>query len=267
MINLKKIAIIAFFLLLVGGIGSIFTFKAVQKEVTANEKKTFDNSNIMSIEVDLDNAGVELLPTKETVTTVELTGKGSKNIKKQFSAQVEGDKLVIKLKDEKWKLFRFDFLQESLKVTVSLPEKQYDLLEVDNDNGYVQLEDLTIAKINAETDNGRVEMKNVISSQVEAKTDNGRIILEQVSGEIQGKTSNGRISIVTEDLDRPMKLETNNGRIEIETEKEPTNVTFNVDVDNGRVDILNKYSGNAVIGNGDNLIELKTDNGRITVTK
>ena len=59
----------------------------------------------------------------------------------------------------------------------------------------------------------------------------------------------------------------NNGRIEIETENEPTNVTFVVQVDNGSINILDKYKGSTVIGNGENLVKLKTNNGKIQVLK
>jgi hypothetical protein len=36
-------------------------------------------------------------------------------------------------------------------------------------------------------------------------------------------------------------------------------------VDNGKVDILNKYDHNAVIGKGENIIKLATHNGNISV--
>lgn len=71
----------------------------------------------------------------------------------------------------------------------------------------------------------------------------------------------------TTTLNQPIQLETNNGWIEIETENEPTNVTFVVQVDNGSINILDKYKGSTVIGNGENLVKLKTNNGKIQVLK
>ncbi|WP_141432117.1 DUF4097 family beta strand repeat-containing protein [Bacillus sp. 03113] len=267
MINLKKLSIIALILLLIGAAGSLLTFRFTDRGILVSEEKTFTQNNITAVEVDSDNASVEIVPTKDPVTKVELSGKGSKNTKQAFTANAEGNKLIIKLKEEHFKLFSFDFLTKSLTVKVSLPEKQYEAMEIDNDNGHVEVEDLEIKNLNAETNNGHVELKNILSDNVEVESDNGRLTLEQVSGKINGKTNNGKISIKTTDLDRPMKLDTDNGSIEVETEKEPSNVTFNVHVDNGRINILDKYSGNAVIGNGENLIQLSTNNGRITVAK
>ncbi|PKG25305.1 DUF4097 family beta strand repeat-containing protein [Niallia nealsonii] len=267
MINFKKILMIATFLIVIGAVGSLLTFRLVDKGGSIQEKRTFDQKNITAIEVDSDNARVEIVPSKDMVMKVELSGKGAKDDKKDFSAKVEGDTLLVSMKKEDFRFFHFDLFTKSLTLKVILPEKQYDSLAVNNDNGYVQIKDLNVKRLDAETNNGRVDLKKIISSNVNVETDNGKLTLDDVSGNIKGKTNNGRISIKTADLDRSIQLETDNGSIEIETEKEPTNVAFDVQVDNGRVNILDKYEGDAVIGNGDNIVKLKTNNGRISVTK
>ncbi|MDY0407488.1 hypothetical protein [Paracerasibacillus soli] len=47
----------------------------------------------------------------------------------------------------------------------------------------------------------------------------------------------------------------------------PTNVTFDVWTDNGKIDILGKFHKNTIIGNGENEVKLITSNGKITVGK
>ncbi len=84
---------------------------------------------------------------------------------------------------------------------------------------------------------------------------------------LEGETHNGSITLETEELDRDIDFKTHNGKIKITTEKEPSDVQFNVSVDNGKVDILNKYDRDAVIGEGKNIIKLATHNGSISVTK
>ena len=88
-----------------------------------------------------------------------------------------------------------------------------------------------------------------------------------MQGSLKGETHNGSIALETEELDRDIDFKTNNGKIKITTEKQPSNVQFNVSVDNGKVDILNKYDRDAVIGNGKNIIKLGTHNGNISVIK
>ena len=73
--------------------------------------------------------------------------------------------------------------------------------------------------------------------------------------------------LATKDLDRNIQLVSNNGKISIKTEKEPTNTTFKVSSDNGSINILDKYEGNTVIGKGENLVDLKANNGKIEVVK
>ena len=88
-----------------------------------------------------------------------------------------------------------------------------------------------------------------------------------MEGNLEGETHNGSIALETKELDRDIDFKTHNGKIKITTEKEPSNVQFNVSVDNGKVDILNKYDHNVVIGKGKNTIKLGTHNGSISVIK
>ncbi len=91
--------------------------------------------------------------------------------------------------------------------------------------------------------------------------------MSDIIGDLKGRTNNGSISLVTSNLDRPIDLETHNGKINIQTEKEPTNVRFDTSVHNGKITILDDTNFSNIIGDGDNLVKLKTYNGSIKVTK
>lgn len=266
---IKKISIIALVLLLAGIVGSLLTFRSVNVLEPVSEEKVINNQNITAIDVDTDNSDVEIVPTKKSQTKIEVSGKTTGDYKHELTAEVEGTILNIKLKDQRQKFFYFNFnaFAESFRLKIYLPEKEYASLKINSSNGRIHLEQLKVKDLFAESNNGRIELKKIASTSVNVKTDNGRITLDYVDGKIKGKSSNGRISVLTKDLDRPIELDTDNGRIEIQTEKEPTNTTFDVDTDNGSIDILDKYNGNAVIGNGENLIRLSTNNGSISVTK
>lgn len=262
----KKLVIVASLLFVVGVIGSIVTFNLMDDPVRVAEEKVIDTNNISAIDIHANNETVKIIPSKDQATKVELTGKATKNFKDKLSVDVEGNTLSVQTENQR-KLFNFDFFTTSLTVTVYLPEKLYESLQVDIDNGHFQAEQLTIKDIDATTNNGRIKMSNIDSEIIKVESDNGEINLEDVDGEIVGETNNGSISLVTTNLDRPIELESDNGSIQVKSDKEPTNATFLVDTDNGTVTIFDKYNGNAVIGDGDNLIKLSTDNGEITVTK
>lgn len=283
MINIKNISLLALLLLLVGTIGAIFTFQFVSKAEEIAEEKLINDNHFTNINISTDNSKVEILPTNDSKARVELSGKAKKYT---FEANVEGKTLIILLKEKYWKPINFDFLSMFLTLKVYVPEKLYDSIQVRSNNGQVQVEKLEAKDIHIETDNGRIvlsdvkgsnittkadngrmELKNIASSTVSVKASNGKILLDNVEGEISGKTNNGSITLITNQLDRPIELETDNGQIKIEAEKEPSNATLSIDVDNGKVDVFGHSDRNMIFGKGENLIKLSTNNGKITVSK
>ncbi|PAV27947.1 hypothetical protein CIL05_18930 [Virgibacillus profundi] len=263
--NVKKIVMIALLFLLVGGIGSIITFNFTEPTSVA-EAKEVDDTNITAIDIQSNNERVEIIPAKDQKIRIELSGR-SNDKKKNLSVEENGNTLFIQTDNQNHKLFNFGFFTESLTLTVYLPEKLYDTLIVEIDNGSLEAEALNIKDIKAASKNGRIDMENITAETVQVKTDNGKIALSQVEGEITGKTSNGAISLETKSLDQPLELETDNGSIKVQTEKEPTNAIFDVRTDNGSVKVFGDSNWETVVGNGDNLIKLKTDNGSIRVEK
>ncbi|CAH0299562.1 DUF4097 family beta strand repeat-containing protein [Peribacillus sp. Bi134] len=264
MINVKKLSIIALVLLLIGVIGCLFTFSQVTDKETTTEEKTISEI-VTDIQIDTDNAAVEIVPTKDKETRIESVSKGMDVSKLDFTADVEGKKLSVQLKDRR--TFSFGFHIQSLHLKVYVPDESYKSFAVESDNGKLQISGLKSEDLNVRSQNGRVELNDIITEKVEVKSANGKVELNNVEGKLVGSSNNGKITLVTKDLDREIDFESNNGKIMIQTENEPTNTTFDVHVDNGRVDILGKYEGDTVIGKGENLVKLETNNGKIEITK
>ena len=262
-----KIAISALVLLFIGVIGCLLTFRSSNEVVAVSETKKITNPNIQAIDISIGNAAVEIIPAKDNTTKVELTGKREPSSKQKLSATVNGDTLSIKLKEQQLKFFTLNFRSTELSLKVYVPEKSYKSIKVNCNNGLITAADLQADNFDATTDNGRIALDNIKSNEATIHSDNGMVVLNNVEGKLSGGTNNGKITLKTKSLDRPIQLESDNGIIHIQTETEPTNVTFDVHVDNGIVNILDKYSGSAVIGKGENSIKLSTDNGRITITK
>lgn len=260
----KKLSILALFLILIGGIGSYFTFSQSYGEEVTTEKKV-SSDIVEEIQISTDNATVEVLPTSDTETKVQLVTKGVDVSKLDFTAEVEGKKLIIRLKDKS--TFYIGFSIRSSHLYVYVPQKLYQSIAIDNDNGKVKISELNVNNLHVKTDNGRIELNKIVSENVDVKSANGRLELNDVEGNIKGSSSNGKIVLSTKDLDRNIQLESNNGKISVKTEKEPTNTTFIVSANNGSINILDKYKGSTVIGKGENVVELKSNNGKIEVEK
>ncbi|NUC17543.1 hypothetical protein EXW28_16895 [Bacillus mycoides] len=287
MINKKKLSIIAGIIFIIGIVGSLFTYRSLAT-VPISEEKVINNNNVSSVIIDTNNVRVNINPTTESNMKVTLDGEVNPNIKRTLATDEKGSTLLISYKEKQQSWFNFNISEVLVPLTLNvyLPEKQYDSLKISNNNGYVsakqqntthfdintsngrvELREINSQKINAETNNGSMDFKDITAQNIHVKSNNGRIMLDHVEGELEGQSKNGSLSLKTNELDRNLNFTTHNGKINIETEKEPTNVQFNVSVDNGKANILNKYNGNAVIGKGENQIKLNTHNGSISVKK
>lgn len=259
--------LIGLLILFFGVLGGIFFFQAWNKFVGDSNKKVIEDESFINVDVLSDNASVEIIPTNSSTTTVEYIGKKRKNAKFDFKADVKNETLTVNFKEKRWGFIRFDFSFSKMELLIKVPAKQYNALTITNDNGKIMAENLETTSISFETDNGNIELKNIDAVYTKVQSDNVKIILEEVTGEIIGKTDNGRIMLVTNNLDRPIDITTDNGRIEIKSANEPTNATIDAKTDNGRIDVFGDRNEHTVFGEGKHLIKLRTDNGGITVTK
>ncbi|UOQ48899.1 DUF4097 domain-containing protein [Gracilibacillus caseinilyticus] len=286
MVRIKRIVIIALILFIIGVIGSVATYKFAATGSTVTQTEQVKRNDVSNIEIDADNEMVEIIPTTDTAITVELTGKTSKNNEKRLFVEENNQTLSITVKSERFRFLSFDFFNWERSLTIHLPEKKYNRLTADVDNGSINAAELEVAEIEVETNNGKVAIQEMTANTIQAESDNGKIYIENVTadkmavatdngkielidveGALQGKTSNGAISLKISHIDRAIDLETDNGSINIETEKEPTNAIFDTSTDNGRVSIFGDDDYDMMVGEGENEIKLQTNNGSITVTK
>ena len=73
--------------------------------------------------------------------------------------------------------------------------------------------------------------------------------------------------MVTDNLDRSISFQTDNGLITIRSTSEPKNATIHAKIDNGRINIFGSANEETIFGNGKHKINLKTDNGIISMKK
>lgn len=257
------------------------SFEETTPQTGNNNECIIIENSYTKIDINVDHGGLIVRPSNDTKTTVELDGRAEKF---KLSADVIGDTLVIRLKRLRHWLLMFYLTQKAVTLNVFIPKKLYQSLTMKTDNGRIDAVELagkeivassdngriTLEKVEAEnvkssTDNGRIEMRDINAASLRTKTDNGRIVLDHVNGSIIGETDNGRITYQAESMDQNLDLRTDNGKILIESRTEPQNVSIHARTQNGRMDIFGEQNSRTVIGAGENIVRLKTDNGRITV--
>jgi DUF4097 and DUF4098 domain-containing protein YvlB len=267
MSNIKKISIVALVLLLVGITGSLVTVNAKKHPESIKEERIFNNEDFANIDIKVDNAGVEIIPSNNSTTRVELLGGDEKSREYIFDVDVQKNTLAVNLNEKQLKFYNFAFSESALAIKVYVPEKLYESLRIEVANGSVKAEEIGIKAATIKTINGAIDLKDLETSTVTVRSHNGKIDLEDIEGDISGHVIKGSISLVTDHLDRNIALENLNGNIEIQTVKEPTNATIDVEVTHGKVDIFGDSTRDSVFGTGENLIKLTTLNGKVTIAK
>ncbi|GAB3792856.1 DUF4097 family beta strand repeat-containing protein [Virgibacillus kimchii] len=263
--NVKKMTLLALLLIAVGVIGAIFTFN-LSDEMTLAAEREVDGENIERIDIHIDNGSVNIFPADTKQVRLNLEGIVTEGEEPSFSIETNEGTLMIQIK-EKRKFFRINPFSGSPELNIYLPDKRYESLTAEMDNGAFQAEDLSINEIQAKTDNGSVVLDRVMAVAADVRTSNGKIELNHVEGDVTGKSNNGAISLTADDLDRDINMETDNGKITVKTEKEPTNAVIDARTDNGRITVFGNTDWDTVIGNGEHEIKLRTNNGRITIDK
>lgn len=264
--SVKPWLMLAAGLMVIGIVGMAFTYSSAYEKMDVQQEKTVDEA-FNAIDIQISDATVEIMPTDANTSKIVLEGKQyKKDNNENLSVDVKNDKLSVKLKNQ-YQLINFDFFHPTVSLKVYVPQKQYTTLHVSGDNGKIDVQQIKADHIDLHSDNGIVDLRQVSGETVKATTGNGKLRMDEVDGEIIGHTDNGIISLKTTHLDRDIELKTGNGKIDIQTENEPTNTTFVANTGNGTVNILDQYSGGTVIGDGDHVVDLTTDNGKIIVTK
>ncbi|SHH64554.1 DUF4097 family beta strand repeat-containing protein [Virgibacillus chiguensis] len=265
MSKLKKLILVAIILIIIGGVGCLFTFKSlVREKVDITEE--FSADEITNLELDMINEEITIIPTDGSDIVLELKGKSNEPDKKFLDIDKKENTLKVRKKSEKFK-FRFFNQGDSLTLTVHLPQKAYETIQADTKNGTIHGKKFTVKSLQASGANGEIVLDEVITDTTEVSTQNGGIELNDVAGSLHGETSNGSITLTAKTLDQSMEMNTENGSIDINVEEEPTNVTYDLRTGNGGVEVFGTDNWNAVVGDGEHVIKARTANGSIIIAK
>lgn len=205
-------------------------------------------ADFTNIDIDTKNATVHIVPTQASEATVSYSSRFNGMRKITLDAKVKGQTLNIELKDRGRLFIPFNLPFSKLTLTVSLPEQLYNELTIHNRNG----------KVNA---------KQIDAAFISVRSNNGTIHLEHVEGQVEARTNNGKIELVTDHLDRDISMRANNGKLSIRTNREPENAVIEARKNNGKIRVFGHNNQTTVFGDGKHVINLRTNNGSIDVSK
>jgi len=266
-INIKKISFVMGIIFIVGLGGSFITYKSGENKVSLEEIQYFNASNIDELQIETINTRINIYPTSEEEIKVSLVGETTKNMNYFLDVNFEEDEGILRVEVEEEQIgwVNLNFFGGFVELSIYLPRKQYDLLDINTVNGAITMRDVQATAIQMESRNGKVEAEGVFSEMMSIRNTNGRVGIKNSEGDLTVQTTNGHIDFISETIDQKVDLKTTNGRILMELEKEPENATFELSTLNGSATIFGESLREKVFGEGENKVQLFTTNGRIQI--
>ncbi|MFB7139722.1 DUF4097 family beta strand repeat-containing protein [Gottfriedia sp. NPDC056225] len=225
---------------------NIFHFGNKKAELTIDLPKS------MMTNIKVDNGSVNL--TNKANETVINSNDGQINVE-----NVSGN-LVAKTRNGSISLTKVNLTNESEIAT------RDGEITVRNISGY----------LNASTKDGRISFDHAnMEGRSEITTNDGEITLNEFKGEVKAKTNNGSVNVDDALLFGSSNITSDDGELQINLLKD-NSIAINAETNDGNFDgnigwkMENKdeiHSNQAIVGSGENQLNLKTKNGSIYVNK
>ncbi|RJE83085.1 hypothetical protein D3P07_25985 [Paenibacillus sp. 1011MAR3C5] len=229
-----------------------------------NEQQTIDISDVRNLDISSGSLDVRLVQGSGSDAVIKLEGWASKNYIKNMkleSTKKDGT-LQLSLKNDRGIRFGFGF--RGVKMTVELPEKTWNQLDVDLDSGDLSLEQMRVENAKLQTNSGDVEAADLqvdsnlsvsinsgdltlrtvtarkmdLSSQsgdlsvkgyeadsIDFKVSSGDVHFEDGTAELAGKTSSGNIMMKSDNITRHADLRTGSGDVVVILENNPNSLS------------------------------------------
>ncbi|MBZ8172391.1 DUF4097 domain-containing protein [Staphylococcus cohnii] len=258
--TLISLFVIGLIVTIVCGIGVVNQFQVESKkskEVTENYHKAYDENKVKNLNIDLNNSNLKLKKGDQ----LKVESRGS-NDKINMDTTIKNGTLYVKDKplDSNVDITFMDFKNND--VIITLP-KSLSHLNVNTESGSIMIDQIKADYAKLYADVGELNISHAKFDRLIAEVDVADMYVTKTqfnSGEFEGDT--GSIDIKDMPIDKTVKVKTDVGDITMDyTDKQPNNTRIEFDSDVGELDINNHLFKNKQVGNGSNLIHIKTDTG------
>lgn len=254
-----------------------------------DREATRDVSTIGTIQVKAHSTNLNIISDDRKELYAHL--HGNSNTRHSLNTEINGNALEITVEsDDSWLSFGFD----SLKLDVYIPEKYAEQLELEVSSGNITIEgpfdletlstelssgNTTIENVTAETFNhesssGNLKGKDITTVKAAIDLNSGNVSLKNFSGEVDGETSSGNVTVEIEKFQNDFRWEASSGNIELTL---PEDAGFNLNSHTSSGDVKTMFpievTGEidkelkGTVGSGENDIELHTSSGDIRIKK
>ncbi|GIO04897.1 hypothetical protein J31TS6_09250 [Brevibacillus reuszeri] len=276
----KKIFGISLLLFLLGASGLVwmftkqdyFSFSLAQ----VNEVRTIQEP-FTSLEIATGMADVVITPSQSSTASVRLIGEASDQQREriQFTSSVLSDGTLKVDVQEKFHVNLFFPVNGRLQVELSLPEKDYEKLELNTATGDIKASKLSVKKTSIVSSTGDVELVGLTGDSLDIQTDTGDMKLSGIRSTVQIQTTTGEIdSLLLPELVHDVSIESETGDIRIKVDKEPAAASLDLSTETGSIktswkslsfEQKSEHKVTGSIGSGGPAVNVRTTTGDIRI--
>jgi DUF4097 and DUF4098 domain-containing protein YvlB len=177
------------------------------------------SSDMVELDLDVRNGSLRIEPSDDKNFHLEVIKKIVAGTREQAEELISGykfaeyDGLRLKAGDTECRSLGN---RVNVSLRLQLPAGHIYTGRVASKNGQIDINSIDAKGISVATVNGTVRMTKVTGSEVNVSTVNGSISLEGRLQHVEGRTTNGSISLVSMGEDSMINLKTVNGRIKVQ---------------------------------------------------
>ncbi|MEI5908478.1 DUF4097 family beta strand repeat-containing protein [Bacillus spongiae] len=232
--------------------GSLYNM--VFKTVDVHDQKIIKNEKINNIEIRFASTDIQVTPSQDDNFIIELDGKVDERMKDEFIlvARELGNNLEVEFLNPPSEIGFFSMVD--LSISVNVPEKMYESIEVHSASGNIEVEELSANQIivsaasgNIQTEeskadhftisaaSGNIKTKELKADQIAIKSASGNVTVQNQSVTTSSLTTiSGNISLSNKDASSNITANTTSGNVDINYAKPPSSLYINYESRSGK---------------------------------
>lgn len=232
---------------ILGAIVGICGLAAIDFDLTKLNTSKYKTStysfaeNFNDINIDVGSANIEFKPSKTDICEVECYD----DEKVKYDVNVTNDTLNIKYENSKsWNIY-FGINFSGPRITISLPEKDYNSLYILARSSDVNVpNNLSFLNSDVETSSGEISYFADTKENLNLKSNSGDITAENVYPEnFNAETTSGEISVLSSTVINNFMLESNSGDISL---NDVNAFNINAESNSGEIRLINTVASGSI---------------------
>jgi lia operon protein LiaG len=186
---------------------------------TINDSRTFEPSEISSIEVNLVSDDLNIIPTTKGDITVHFYGEVSTNVKRnlpELVAYKTGDKLYVEV-DQSMDIFIGINIRRTT-VDIYIPRIMLEEMDINVVSGDIDISGLQADELVIGSTSGDMKLEKIGSEKIRLGSTSGDVVVKDYTGDIDVSNTSGDVSLISGTENEDIFVKSISGNILIEQE-------------------------------------------------